>query len=241
MKTLCSTFYRTLLKTCIRSSGTSTEETMSRDTRLSMLPIESVLKFRSPLSLLLIIQSLRFRSYRHRYEIMGIPIKHQPKRSTYNIPQIHRQAKRQKMRIVIQHSVYRSRRRKRRRQSLSLSWKTKSKSSKRGLKGLKLRVLAMDRERWIVSPSPTPMSSVILVFPFLSPSLSLFASSLFPPPSPFFPHREIRLRDSRDKKIAASYPSKRYFCIRFVLQAHRRTELMLPRTRKNFRDDACAR
>lgn len=90
-----------------------------------------------------------------RYEIMGIPIKHQPTHSTSNVLQTRGDRK-----CVSRNSTFGLPFPDEGGGSLSLSpsRQGKSKSSKRGLKDRKLRVLAVDRKRWIVSPSPTSPS-----------------------------------------------------------------------------------
>lgn len=168
----CPTFYIERHEKHAFALGASTEETMSR---YAAIDVTNRVRFEistpsppSP-SPSRDVHPLRFRSRRHRYEIMGIPIKHQPAHSTRNIPQTRRRGDRK---CVSRNSTFGLPFPDEGGGSLFLSpsRQGKSKSSKRGLKDRKLRVLAVDRERWIVSPSPASPTSSRFSFP---PSFSL--------------------------------------------------------------------
>lgn len=136
---------------------------MSRDTRLSTVPIGSALKFLSPpppsrrrahprlaqpsvLCFLTCVIIDTKSSYDHTYHDDGK--NPSPGSHALRTRVDARRGEKCVLRlVVIQHSVFRSRRDEARMMTFPSQEEGKSKSSKRGLKGCTLRILAVDRER----------------------------------------------------------------------------------------------
>lgn len=191
---------------------------MSRDTQLSKVPIELALKFLESLSL---PPSLPLMST--IFSLSSIRNQCADKRSPSNIPQTHRHAEKRKTRFVFSRNSA---------SGLSLEVREAKRSHlgkkvNRSPRSEALRTARCEYRRSgpktmnrisIVDDTGVPKPTFSVLPPRFSSSFTPRVSAatvtfaVFPIPTPRF------VGDSRDKKIATSYPSKRYFCIRFVLE-----------------------